>query len=189
MGYAFPKNSANGTEITLENGVTYKYDSIKNTWGVQGVESQLINKAYIDTAVGGNAVGAGRTFQGYAGQYPTNSNYFTTDAAQPKDVKKIWMHDDFLNMWIEGPGKTFKRGGWIDIHEVSGIRRTLGMYFVYNIAKDSNGHRYFTVHGMSTVNNNLIVGTNYGLDFACSFNSSMASPTNTVVEIPNEDVA
>ena len=170
MSYAFPKGQPNGTEIELSNGVTYKYDAIKNTWGVQGVEGQLINKKYIDTAVGGSTVGAGRKFSG-VNVMPSSSNYFATDAAQPKDVKKIWMHDDFLNQYIEGPGKKFKSGGWIDIHEVDGIRRTLGMYFVYNLAKDSNGHRYFTVHGMSTVNNNLIVGTNYGMSFACSFNS------------------
>ena len=171
MSYAFPKGQPNGTEIELSNGVTYKYDAIKNTWGVEGVDGQLINKTYIDRAVGGSTVGAGRTFQGYSGQYPTSSNYFTTDAAQPGNVKKIWMHDDFLNQYIEGPGKKFKGGGWIDIHDVGDSRETLGMYFVYNLATDSNGHRYFTVHGMSTVNNNLIVGTNYGMSFACSFDS------------------
>jgi len=169
MSYSFPKGQPNGTEIELSNGVTYKYDSIKNTWGVESVEGQLLNKAYIDNAVSGNAVGAGRKFSG-VNVMPSSSNYFATDAVQPKDVKKIWLHPDFLETYIEGPGKRFKRGGWIALNETSGLRRTWGMYFVYSINTDSNGWRYFDVHGMSTVNNNLIVGTNYGLSIACSFN-------------------
>jgi len=170
VSYAFPKKQPNGTEITLENGVTYKYDSIKNTWGVQGVEGQLINKEYIDTAVGGNAVGAGRKFSG-VNVMPSSSNYFATDSAQPGNVKKIWMHKEFLETWIEGPGKKFKRGGWINIHDASSPQQTLGMYFVYSLVNPSDGHKYFAVHGMGPTNRNLIVNTNYGMSFACSFNS------------------
>ena len=171
MSYSFPKDQANGTEIQLSNGVTYKYNALKKTWGVEDVAGGgSVSKLYIDTAVAGSTVGAGRKFSG-VNVMPSSSNYFATDAAQPKDVKKIWMHDDFLTTYIEGPGKSFKGGGWIDIHDVGDSRETLGMYFVYNLATDSNGRRYFTVHGMSTTNRNLIVGYNYGMSFACSFNS------------------
>ena len=171
MSYSFPKDQANGTEIELSNGVTYKYDSIKNTWGVESVEGQLLNKAYIDKAVEGNTVGAGRKFSG-VNVMPSNSNYFATDAAQPGDVKKIYMHPDFLESYIDGPGKRFRRGGWIDIHEASGYRKTWGMYFVYSINTDSNGWRYFDVHGTSPVNFNLIAGQNYGIDISCSFDDA-----------------
>jgi len=34
MSYSFPKNSPNGEEVTLENGVTYKYNSIKKSWEI-----------------------------------------------------------------------------------------------------------------------------------------------------------
>jgi len=227
MSYAFPKGPADGTEIELANGVTYKYNSEKNTWAVQSVgdsdvfmpktggtftgpvthtdditiqgdngDDVLVHisrfnsikyygdkssdqnlatlydlkqqKEYIDKAVEGNTVGAGRKFSG-VNVMPSNSNYFATDAAQPGDVKKIYMHPDFLESYIDGPGKRFRRGGWIDIHEASGYRKTWGMYFVYSINTDSNGWRYFDVHGTSPVNFNLIAGQNYGIDISCSF--------------------
>ena len=34
MSYAFPKNSPNGEEVALENGVTYKYNGIKKSWEI-----------------------------------------------------------------------------------------------------------------------------------------------------------
>ena len=34
MSYAFPKNSPNGEEVTLGNGVTYKYNGIKKSWEI-----------------------------------------------------------------------------------------------------------------------------------------------------------
>ena len=34
MSYSFPKNSPNGEEITLENGVTYRYNSLKKSWEI-----------------------------------------------------------------------------------------------------------------------------------------------------------
>ena len=41
MSYSFPKNSPNGEEITLENGVTYKYNSIKKSWEILDNESVM----------------------------------------------------------------------------------------------------------------------------------------------------
>ncbi len=34
MSYSFPKNSTNGEEVALENGVTYKYNSLKKSWEI-----------------------------------------------------------------------------------------------------------------------------------------------------------
>jgi len=230
MSYSFPKGQANGTEIELANGVTYKYNSQKNTWAVQSVgdsdvfmlktggtftgpvthtddftiqghkgDDVLVHtsrfnsikyygdkssdqnlatlydlkkqKEYIDKAVEGITIGSGKKFSG-VNVMPSSNSYFATDAAQPKDVKKIYYHPDFLESYIDGPGKRFRRGGWIDLHETSGLRKTLGMYFVYSINTAENGWRYLSVHGMSTVNQNLITNTNYGIDISCSFDDA-----------------
>ena len=34
MSYSFPKNSPDGEEVALENGVTYKYNGIKKSWEI-----------------------------------------------------------------------------------------------------------------------------------------------------------
>ena len=41
MSYSFPKSSPNGEEITLENGVTYKYNSIKKSWEILDSEEHI----------------------------------------------------------------------------------------------------------------------------------------------------
>ena len=34
MSYSFPKDQPDGTEVTLDNGVTYKFNSPKKSWEV-----------------------------------------------------------------------------------------------------------------------------------------------------------
>ena len=47
MSYSFPKSSPNGEEVTLENGVTYKYNSIKKSWVVAAIlDSNSNNLGY-----------------------------------------------------------------------------------------------------------------------------------------------
>ena len=41
MSYSFPKNSPNGEEVILENGVTYKYNSIKKSWEILDSEEHM----------------------------------------------------------------------------------------------------------------------------------------------------
>jgi len=173
--FIWPENPSREIHINREGGDTYIHGNVHfdEGEGPGGEGGGSVTKEYVDEAVAGNTVGAGRRFSG-VNVMPSSSNYFSTDSAQPGSVKKIYMHPDFLASYIEGPGKRFKRGGWIDIHDADGAdgpNTTLGMYFVYSLTKDSNGNPYFSVHGMSTVNRNLIVGTNYGMSFACSFNS------------------
>ena len=174
MSYAFPKDQPDGTEVELANGVTYRYSEPKNRWGVMSVASDLpdinlVTKDYVDEAAKGVRVSAGRTFQGYSG-YPTSTSNFTTNSAQPGSVKKIYMHRDYMEAHFQGPGKTFKHGGAIDIHDAS-TQEVIGMYFAYRLIDNGGSDIYFSVHGLSTTSRNLIAGTNYGMSFACSFNS------------------
>ena len=34
MSYSFPKNSEDGAEVSLDNGVTYRFNSLKKSWEV-----------------------------------------------------------------------------------------------------------------------------------------------------------
>ena len=171
MSYAFPKDQPDGTEVELSNGVIYKYSDAKNRWAVKSIVPDIdhVTKSYVINAVKGHLVSAGRTFQGYSG-FPTSTSKFTTDNAQPGMVTKIYMHRDYMEQHFQGPGKTFKHGGAIDIHDAS-TQEVIGMYFAYRLIDNGGSDIYFSVHGLSTTSRNLIAGTNYGMSFACSFNS------------------
>ena len=58
MSYSFPKNSPNGEEVILENGVTYKYNSIKKSWEV------LDSDVYATTTVSLNSGGSAKWSKG-----------------------------------------------------------------------------------------------------------------------------
>lgn len=171
MSYAFPKDQPDGTEVELSNGVTYRYSEAKNRWSVKSIlpDADQVTKSYVTNAIKGHLVSAGRTFQGYSG-YPTSESKFTTNSARPGSVTKIYMHRDFMTRHFQGPGRTFKYGGAIDIHD-AGTQETLGMYFAYRLIDNGGSDIYFDVHGLSTTNSNLISGTNYGMTFAVSFDS------------------
>ena len=34
MSYSFPKNSEDGEEVSLDNGVTYRFNALKKSWEV-----------------------------------------------------------------------------------------------------------------------------------------------------------
>ena len=130
------------------------------------------NKEYVDQVGVGSSVSAGRTFQGALPNsgYPTSYNNFVTNSGYPAYVNQIYLHPDFIETHIDGPGKTFRSGGWIYIYDVSGNKETMGMYLIISLNTDSNGYKYLSVHGMGA-NRNLITGTNYGIGIACSFDS------------------
>ena len=135
-------------------------------------EYDAANKEYVDQVGVGSSVSAGRTFQGALPNsgYPTSYNNFVTNSGYPAYVNQIYLHPDFIETHIDGPGKTFRSGGWIYIYDVSGNKETMGMYLIISLNTDSNGYKYLSVHGMGA-NRNLITGTNYGIGIACSFNS------------------
>jgi len=127
----------------------------------------ITNKGYVDTAVSGANVSAGRSWQG-VNRRPDSSTKFCTDATQPKNVKKIWMHRDFIEQYIQGPNRTFRAGGMITIDKDGEV---LGMYVVYQLVDQGDKEIYFAVKGISTTNYNFISNQNYGVTLYCAFNS------------------
>lgn len=127
----------------------------------------ITNKGYVDTAVSGANVSAGRSWQG-VNRRPDSSTKFCTDATQPKNVKKIWMHRDFIEQYIQGPTRTFRAGGMITIDKDGEV---LGMYVVYQLVDQGDKEIYFAVKGISTTNYNFISNQNYGVTLYCAFNS------------------
>ena len=43
MSYSFPTNQPDGTEVTLANGVTYKYDQANERWLVKSVHDDGVS--------------------------------------------------------------------------------------------------------------------------------------------------
>ena len=54
MSYSFPKNQANGTEIELENGVTYVYNSAKKSWEILSPEPEELSSTLFTLSSAGN---------------------------------------------------------------------------------------------------------------------------------------
>lgn len=54
MSYSFPKNQEDGTEIELENGVTYRYNSVKKTWEILSVGIEPVEGLYTLSSAGNN---------------------------------------------------------------------------------------------------------------------------------------
>jgi hypothetical protein len=82
-GYSFDPNAPDGTEVTLSNGVTYKYDSSKNKWSAVEVEGGVDTGAFVKR-VGGDSMEGPLTIQA---QEPANA----------RDTKKIITYGMFSN--------------------------------------------------------------------------------------------
>ena len=54
MSYTFPKNQENGTEIELENGVTYVYNSAKKSWEITSPEPEESSGGLFTLSSAGN---------------------------------------------------------------------------------------------------------------------------------------
>ena len=47
MSYSFPLNQPDGTEVTLANGVTYRFDQANDRWLVKSVHDDSISVDYL----------------------------------------------------------------------------------------------------------------------------------------------
>ena len=130
-------------------------------------DKHITTKEYVVSAVSGANVSAGRSWEG-VNRRPSSSTKFCTDATQPKDINKIWMHRDFIEQYIQGPTRKFRAGGMITLDKGGEV---YGMYVVYQLIDQGGQDIYFSVKGISTVNYNLISNQNYGVTFYCAFST------------------
>lgn len=82
-GYAFDPSAPDGTEVTLANGVTYKYDASKNKWSAVDVEGGIDTSEFVKKT-GGDSMEGPLTIQA---QVPANA----------RDTKKIITYGVYSN--------------------------------------------------------------------------------------------
>ena len=66
MSYSFPKGETDGFEVTLSNGVTYRYNKSDNLWQVASVAGDGASKDYV-SKTGGDSMEGPFTINGQQG--------------------------------------------------------------------------------------------------------------------------
>jgi hypothetical protein len=172
MSYSFPKGEADGFEVTLSNGVTYRYNKDNNLWQVASVEG----------------MGAGEVDLPPMTSNPTADTLVLRDENANAKFRQITCNNMTFNqntVFTNTADTWFLSGGELSNHGVKkntaeGMRASLNIYSKDEVDALSGGDSFFTDLGNNTIqyfgnelqvtlmNDPFHVGAKLGNDISCS---------------------